>query len=396
MLRNTFEAPLRSFTHMNDYLVVGAGIIGLSIARELRRREPGASIRVIDRATSVAAEASGRNSGVVHAGFYYSPDSLKARFTRVGNERLTAWCLERNLPIRRCGKLVLARHEQELPALDELYRRGVANGVTLSMISAADARQIEPRAKAFERAIWSPTTSSVEPLAVMKALLKVARDEGVEVDFGSAWSPAVKAGVLINAAGVGAVRIAQAHGFATQYRMLPFRGAYLYSSEPQDALSTHLYPVPDPRFPFLGVHFTVTAGGRVKIGPTARPSLLHGAMLLLTQPALRGQAMEEIRKSSRRHIVELAATLADGVRASDYTEWGVPGIRAQLYDREKNALEMDFVLEGDARSMHVLNVVSPGFTCAFPFAEHVVDQLHSSSAGGAISLLPPTRETRPH
>jgi L-2-hydroxyglutarate oxidase len=369
---------------VTDFLIAGAGIIGLSIAREIRRREPKASIRVIDRAPGVAAEASGRNSGVLHAGFYYTPDSLKARFTRVGNERLTAWCLERKIPIRRCGKLVLARSAEELPALEELYRRGQSNGVTLSMISAEEARQIEPRARTFARAIWSPTTSTVDPILVMNTLLSAAREEGIEVDFGVPWSSSLRAGLLINAAGLGAVRLAQAHGFAKRYRMLPFRGAYLYSNEPPAALRTHLYPVPDPRFPFLGVHLTVTASGRVKIGPTARPSVLQGAMLLLTQPALRGQAIEEIRKSSRRHIVGRAATLAEGVRVSDYTTWGTPGIRAQLYDREKNALEMDFVLEGDAKSIHVLNVVSPGFTCAFPFAEHVVDRIHSGIANCAV------------
>ncbi len=360
-----------------DFLVVGAGVIGLSLARELRRRHPDATIAVIDRETTLAAHASGRNSGVLHAGFYYSPDSLKARFARVGNERLTAYCLERNLPIRRCGKLVVARNEDELPRLDELHRRGIANGVSLSMITAAEAREIEPRARVFERAIWSPTTSTVDPRAVMESLLRDARAERIDVRFGTAWHRGMQAGFTINAAGLGAVRIARELGFARKYRMLPFRGVYLYSSEPRESLRTHLYPVPDPRFPFLGVHFTVTVDGTIKIGPTARPSLWHGAMLLLTQPDLRAHAIEELRKSSRRHIVTLAATLAENVRVSDYTRWGLPGVRAQLYDTRKHALEMDFVLEGDARSMHVLNVVSPGFTCALPFAEYVVDQMRN-------------------
>jgi L-2-hydroxyglutarate oxidase LhgO len=358
-----------------DFLVVGAGIIGLSIARELRRRNSSATITVIEREPTLAAHASGRNSGVLHAGFYYSPDSLKARFTRVGNERLTAYCLERKLPIRRCGKLVLARNEEELPRLDELHRRGLANGVTLSMIGAAEAREIEPRAKAFERAIWSPTTSTVDPRAVMESLLRDARAERIDVQFDTAWRRDMQAGITVNAAGLGAVRIARELGFGRQYRMLPFRGVYLYSNEPRESLRTHLYPVPDPRFPFLGVHFTVTVDGTTKIGPTARPSLWHGALLLLTQPELRAHAIEELRKSSRKHIVGLASSLAENVRVADYTRWGQPGIRAQLYDTRKRTLEMDFVLEGDARSMHVLNVVSPGFTCALPFAEFVVDEI---------------------
>ena len=382
----------------SDFAIIGAGILGLSVARELRRRVPDARITVLEKEARVGMHASGRNSGVLHAGFYYSPDSLKARFTRTGNERLTAYCLERGLPIRRCGKLVIARSEAELTQLDELARRGAANGVTLQMVDATEAREIEPRAKVLERAIWSPSTSTVDPMAVMHSLLNDARSEGIEIRLNADW----RAGILpatgglparrrwasgkmpdasgqdarppfiINAAGLGAVAIAQSFGFARNYRMLPFRGTYLYSNESPGALRTHIYPVPDPRFPFLGVHFTVTVDGAIKIGPTARPSLHHGAMLWLRNPELRRHAIEEIRKSSRRHIVQLASTLAHDVRVADYTRWGEPGVRAQLYDIRRNALEMDFVIEGDERSLHILNAVSPGFTCAFPFAEYVV------------------------
>jgi len=363
-----------------DFVVIGGGIVGLSVARELRRRDAGARIVVLEKEPRVGVHASGRNSGVLHAGFYYSPDSLKARFTRIGNERLTEYCLDRGLPIRRCGKLVIARNEAELPQLDELARRGVANGVTLQRISAQEAREIEPRARVFERAIWSPATSTVDPLAVMDSLLRDARDERIDVRLGERWTPAFRAGFAINAAGLEAASIARTFGFARSYRILPFRGTYLYSNEPPGAMRTHLYPVPDPRFPFLGVHFTVTVDGSLKIGPTARPSIRHGAMLLLRNPDIRRHALEEIRKSSRRHIVGLAATLAENVRVADYTRWGHPGVRAQLYDVRRGALEMDFVIEGDARSLHILNAVSPGFTCAFPFAEYVVDHIR---AGGA-------------
>ena len=358
-----------------DFLVVGGGIVGLSVARELRRRDPGARITVLEKEARVGVHASGRNSGVLHAGFYYSPDSLKARFTRTGNERLTAYCLERGLPIRRCGKLVVARSEAELRGLDELARRGAANGVTLQVVSAAEARAIEPRARVFERAIWSPTTSTVDPVAVMNALLQDARSERITVRLGERYRTGTEAGFDVNAAGLECVSIAREFGFAQTYRMLPFRGTYLYSNEPPGALRTHLYPVPDPRFPFLGVHFTVTVDGVVKIGPTARPSIRHGAMLMLRNPDIRRHAVAELLKGSRRQMVKLAASLADGVRVSDYTRWGHPGVRAQLYDVRSHTLEMDFVLEGDARSLHILNAVSPGFTCAMSFAEYVVDRI---------------------
>lgn len=361
-------------------------MIGLCVARELKRRDRAARVTVVEKERFCGAHASGRNSGVLHAGFYYTPDSLKARFTRTGNEQMTAYCVERGLPINRCGKLVVAASEEELPRLDELHRRGIANGVTLEMISARKANEIEPRAIVHERAIWSPNTATVDPMAVMTALVRDATAEGIEIKLGTAWHPSMEAGFVINSAGLGAVRVARAFGITRQYRMIPFRGLYLYSSEPPGALRTNLYPVPDPRFPFLGVHFTVTVDGHVKIGPTARPSVLHGAMLLMTNADLRAHAVEEIRKTSRRYIVKRAATLARGVRVEDYTKWGTPGVRAQLYDTRTRALEMDFVIERGERSLHILNAVSPGFTCAMPFAEYVVD----------AALTPqPSPETRP-
>jgi (S)-2-hydroxyglutarate dehydrogenase len=398
---------LRVALKRRDFVVIGGGIIGLSIARELKQRHRGSSVTLLEKEPAIAAHASGRNSGVLHAGFYYSPDSLKARFTRVGNERLSAYCEERKLPIRRCGKLVVPRREDELPLLDELFRRGEANGVRLQIVSADEAREIEPRAKVVERAIWSPTTATVDPLLVMQALLRDARDEGIEVLLGEAArvgrtgglvSISTKTarfapGFVVNAAGLYADTVARSFGFSQHYRILPFRGVYLYSSEKPGALRTHLYPVPDPRFPFLGVHFTVTVDGRTKIGPTAAPAFWReayggltnfrpgewldvtrrGLAAVLASAGLRRHALEELRKSSRRYIVATASTLAENIHQDDYTHWGKPGIRAQLYDLRTRTLEMDFVLEGDRSSIHILNAVSPGFTCAMPFAEYVVD-----------------------
>jgi L-2-hydroxyglutarate oxidase LhgO len=388
-----------------DFLIIGGGIIGLSIARELRKRHERATITVIEKERRVGEHASGRNSGVLHAGFYYSSDSLKARFTRVGNARLTEYCERKALPINRCGKLVVTKNADELPRLDELYQRGIANGVTLEMVDAAGARRIEPRARTHERALWSPTTASVDPMAVMESMLADARTERIDVRSGTAYRSlrgdtvtttdgSIAAGHVVNAAGLYADRIARDFGAGTGYRMLPFRGLYLCSSESPGALRTNLYPVPDPRFPFLGVHFTVSVSGSIKIGPTAMPALwreqysglsnfsagefvqtlLHGALLIGSDRALRHHATNELRKWSRAHIVREAGALATGVRMEDFQRWGRPGIRAQLVD-SSGKLEMDFVVEGDARSTHVLNAVSPGFTCALPFAEYVVDRM---------------------
>jgi (S)-2-hydroxyglutarate dehydrogenase len=376
-----------------DYIVIGAGVIGLCVARELRRRFPSSPVTLFEKEPRLGAHASGRNSGVLHAGFYYAPDSLKARFTRIGNEQMTAYCESRGLPVNRCGKLVVATREEELPRLEELHRRGLANNVPLQMIDAIEARDIEPRAIVHERAIFSPTTSTVDPLAVLESLHRDAIAEGVDIRLGTAFREAPRNAFVINAAGLHADTIARQFGFARTHRILPFRGVYLYSNEPRGALRTHVYPVPDPLFPFLGVHFTVGVDGAVKIGPTAAPALwreqygglanlslrelgeiaLRGSLLLASDASLRRHAVDELRKLSRASIVARAATLVRGVHAEDYRRWGKPGIRAQLYDTKRRALEMDFVIEGDERSLHILNAVSPGFTCAMPFAQYVVD-----------------------
>lgn len=390
-----------------DYLVIGGGVIGLSVARRLRSVFPDARVVLIEKEPGFGLHASTRNSGVLHAGFYYTADSLKARFTRMGNLAMTRYCRERGIPVNDCGKLVVARGPADLPAMDELLKRGRANGVELESIDAAAAKKLEPRVKTFERAIFSPATSSVDPARVLAALVRDAGSEGIEMRSDEGYlertdrgvrtrRSEIRAGHVINCAGLYADRIARDFGFSKNYRILPFKGLYLYSDEPAGAFRRHIYPVPDLRNPFLGVHFTITSEGRVKIGPTAIPAfwreqygwtegfnLGEFAETVFRQAGLfwgadfdfRGLAMTEIRKYSRGVMARLASELAEGVDPAQYRHWGRPGIRAQLVRLSDKKLEMDFVIEGDRGSTHVLNAVSPGFTCALPFAEHVVDEL---------------------
>lgn len=389
-----------------DFLVIGGGIMGVSLAREIKARFSDASVVVLEKEPGLGAHASGRNSGVIHAGFYYSADSLKAKLTRQGNQALTAYCDEHRIPINRCGKLVVARSAGDLPQLDELLRRGKANQVPLEPISADEARKIEPRVKTFERAIFSPTTSSADPRQVLHSMSGQAAAEGIEIRMGSAYlrrrngavettQGAFSAGHVVNAAGLYADRVARDFGFSERYRILPFKGLYLYSEEPAGAFRTNIYPVPDLRNPFLGVHFTVRQDGKVKIGPTAIPAfwreqyrsfdnfklgefvevLFREAGLMVSAGFdFRKLAVEELQKYSRKRLVALASELADGVHLDDYRKWAEPGIRAQLLDIKARKLEMDFVIEGDAHSTHLLNAVSPGWTCSIPFARHVIDR----------------------
>jgi L-2-hydroxyglutarate oxidase LhgO len=338
----------------------------------------------------VGEHASGRNSGVLHAGFYYSSGSLKSRFTREGNAAMRAYCYANKIPVRTCGKLVIAAHDGERGELRRLFENGIANDVRLEWITADDARRIEPRVRTDFDAIFSPTTASVDPRSVMSQLTHDARSARIDVITSTSFVVKHDAGVMINAAGLYADKVAHLYGVGERYSILPFRGSYLLSSD--HTIRTNIYPVPDPSFPFLGVHFTVTADGHVKIGPTALPVLWreqYGGMRnfkvsevldtaadltrFVTDVSVMPFAWSELRKVSRRHIVALASRLATGIEPRHFQTFGTPGIRAQLFDRESRKLQMDFVVESGPRSVHVLNAVSPGFTCAFPFASYVAD-----------------------
>ena len=404
-----------------DFVVVGAGVMGVNIAIELKRRHGGARVRLIEKEPAPGLHASGRNSGVLHAGFYYTADSLKAKFTRVGNQLMQEYCLSRGLRVNRCGKLVVTRDESELGALDELHRRGQRNGVELHEVSEREARGIEPRARTTLRALYSPTTATVDPKAVMHAFVEDARGLGVELEFDCAYRGRSDHGVrtsrgnfdcgyLVNAAGLQADTIARDFGFSEHLRILPFKGLYLYSDEPPGAFRTNIYPVPNLANPFLGVHFTVNVDGHAKIGPTAIPCLWReqyggasGFKLGELAPTLwaclglafhagfdfRALALEELRKRGRKHMVALAAKLADGISVEQYSRWGAPGIRAQLMDVRKRTLVQDFCLEGDERSLHVLNAVSPGWTCSIPFSRFVCDQVEVSQQRSPSTPIDP-------
>ena len=395
-----------------DFLILGGGIIGLSIARELKHRFADAEITLLEKEAACGLHASGRNSGVIHAGFYYSANSLKAKLTRAGNQAMTAYCEAKKIPLNRCGKLVVAKDQDDLPQLDELLRRGKANGVPLESLTEEEARKIEPRVKTHQRAIFSPTTTSADPQRVIEEMTRDAKQEGITIRTGAPYLRTEKGLVMtpqesftvnhvVNAAGLYADKIALDFGFSERYRILPFKGLYLYSDEPPGAFRTNIYPVPDLRNPFLGVHFTVKEDGRAKIGPTAIPALWReqyrgfdnfkfgefievlfreAGLMMSSRFDFQKLALEEVRKYSRPHLVALASRLAHGVKPEDYIRWGEPGIRAQLLDIKNRKLEMDFVIEGDEHSTHLLNAVSPGWTCSIPFARYAVDQIEKAIA----------------
>ena len=266
----------------SDFLVIGGGVIGVNLALEAKRCFPDAHVTLIEKEADCGEHASGRNSGVIHAGFYYSADSLKARLTKDGNQRLTDYCTKNGIGINRCGKLIVAKNADELPVLDELLVRAQRNGVELHEITEAEAKEIEPRVRTHQRALLSPATASVDPREVMAAFVSDAKQRGIRIlnnvrylsaqnGIVSTTQGDISAGYVINAAGLYADKIAKDFGFSEHYRILPFKGLYLYANDRAKPLRTNIYPVPDLRNPFLGVHHTVTSDGHTKIGPTAIP-----------------------------------------------------------------------------------------------------------------------------
>ncbi len=392
-------------TYSYEYVIIGAGIIGLTIARELKLREPDCRIAIIEKEEHAAYHASGRNSGVLHAGFYYTANSLKARFARDGNRMLQAYCQEQGLDMNRCGKLIVASNEEELAGLEELKRRGDVSGVELYWLDEHEAAAIDPNARTYRKALFSPTTVTVDPVQVCETLKREIEGKGVTFFFNTHYASyqngevhsthqSFRCGYLINAAGLYADQIAHPLGFGRQYTIIPFKGIYLKYAKNKTDIRTNIYPVPNLGNPFLGVHFTKTVDGSIKIGPTAIPALwrenykglsrfklseflsivYYEAKLFLTNSfGFRKLALEEMKKYIKSNFIQLSMKLAHGIDPKGFGDFGRPGIRAQLLNKETLELVQDFVIEGDHRSVHVLNAVSPAFTCSMPFAIHVVD-----------------------
>ncbi len=390
-----------------DFAVIGGGVIGLNLALEAKRRYPSAKVILLEKEKDCGLHASSRNSGVLHAGFYYTADSLKAQFCRDGNRLLREYCAEKKIPVNACGKLVVAKDEQELTGLEELYQRGQINGVPLEKISAQDAEKIEPRVRTFQRALFSPTTASVNPKLVIASLIQDAISEGVDIRTDSPYLARTSDGIrskkhnfsigyIINAAGLYADKIALDYGFSKEYRILPFKGVYLYGDPSIEKLRTNIYPVPNLKNPFLGVHFTLTDEGKVKIGPTAIPAFWRehyqgferfnlqesieilgreARLFFLNRFGFRKLALQEMQKYFRSKLIGLAESMVKNLDKKHYRIWGKPGIRAQLINIKTDKLEMDFKFEGDENSFHVLNAVSPAFTCSIPFSKYLFDKI---------------------
>jgi L-2-hydroxyglutarate oxidase len=392
-----------------DVAVVGAGIVGLAVARELLTRQPDARLVVIDKQHGVAQHQTGHNSGVIHSGIYYAPGSLKARLCVEGARLMFEYCDENAIPYERCGKLIVALREDELPGLDELESRGRANGVPgLRRLAGAEIPEIEPEGRGLS-ALHSPNTGIVDYGEVARAIERELRRKGVDFALGcevkgvrrvgeatviASTNSTFRVRSAILCAGLGSDRLAVSAGASPDPRIVPFRGAYLHLAADQaPVVRGMIYPVPDPELPFLGVHVTKHIDGHVSLGPTAMlVASREGYSALRVTPRdvvstlswpgtwkvgrrFWRTGINELRMAaSRRAVVEACSQYVPGLASMRLDKLTGSGVRAQAVARDGTLVD-DFVISQTPGASHVRNAPSPAATSSFALARELVDRL---------------------
>ncbi len=394
-----------------DFLIIGAGVVGLAIARELKLREPLRKVIVLEKEPVFGKHSSGRNSGVLHSGIYYPPQSIKAQVCSQGAKEMAAYCEQHGLPFDRRGKVLVATREEDGPQIDLLAERAQANGVTAEKLDEQALKECEPEARsATSSALWVPSTAVASPSAVMESLAHETVRLGVElrcnanilaIDAGTRTAKLntgdrISYGHAINTAGLHADTVAHSFGVGRRYTLLPFKGLY-WKLGPHAGLDIRhlIYPVPDLRVPFLGVHTTTTTDGSVYLGPTAVPafgrenyqgmqgvtpyeafriSVLLMRQFLVDSDGFRRLAWQEGRRYFKRWFAQAAQAILPRLKPAHLLPSDKVGIRAQMLDRIMGRLVTDFLIERGPHSTHVLNAISPAWTSAFPFARFVLDR----------------------
>ena len=387
-----------------DIVIIGGGILGLSTAMQLLERSPQWRVAVVEKEEELATHQTGHNSGVMHSGIYYRPGSRKAQFCVAGLNNMIKFCEENEIEFQQCGKVIVALHESELGRLQDLYERGTANGVRdLEIVGPERLKEIEPHT-AGVRALWAPHTGIVDFTKVAAAFANKFHQAGGDIFTGAAVKKitrstgsvalettkgTLQAKYLINCAGLYADKVASMTGENIGVRIIPFRGEYYtLRQESHHLVSGLIYPVPDPQFPFLGVHFTRNIKGHVEAGPNAVMALrregyrkrdfsLGDSLGNLAYPGFWKMALkywkigmgEVYRSYSRRVFLRDLQRLLPEIQNSDLASGG-SGVRAQAVARDGSLLD-DFSIIQSGDAIHVLNAPSPGATSSLAIGEHI-------------------------
>lgn len=388
-----------------DVAVIGAGIVGLASATAVTRRFSGASVVVLDKEPTVGFHQTGHNSGVLHSGLYYKPGSLKADLCVRGQRAMVDFCESEGLPFKRSGKLVVATHASQIPAMEELLARGTANGLQgLRRISSDEIKEFEPHCGGVA-ALHVPQAGVADYQAVaMRLAEKLSGDlrlgqpvrrinsttDGVEIETSEGT---ISAKTLIACAGLHADKVAAMAGLETPGRVVPFRGEYYQLTQDASSLVNALiYPVPDPRFPFLGVHFTRRVDGRVEVGPNAvlamgrehyrgvsphfgelARTFTYGGFLRLAAKYWRTGAMEVWRSARRSTYAKTATELVPEIRGK-HLEPGGAGVRAQIVMPD-GTIQDDFLMIKTDNAIHVINAPSPAATSSLAIGDHIAGMM---------------------
>lgn len=391
-----------------EFLIVGGGIVALTLARELIANGVDRII-ILEKEPALGLHASGRNSGVLHAGIYYPPETLKAQLCLKGNLMMQEYCETHKLPLIHAGKVIVAKNADELSSLITLYERAKQNGAKVELIDDVSLSKLEPLALTYEKALFSHYTAIIDNKAVLTTLhQELTRTGKVEIQFDTAFMHTISDHVaqttkgtihyqqLINSAGAYADKIAHAFGIAREYYFLPFKGIYKkLIPEKAHLVNGNIYPVPNLHNPFLGVHFTKNIQGDVYVGPTAIPAfgrenygLLQGIdseawhilktqlQLFLSNPQFRHVALEEPKKYVSSCFFNDAKKLVKTLEKGWLTSTNKVGIRPQLIDMNKKELMMDFFAIKEDHTLHILNAISPAFTSSMAFAKYIMNQYY--------------------
>jgi len=390
-----------------DFIVIGGGILGLSTAWQLQQRFPGRRVLVLEKESHPAAHQSGHNSGVIHAGVYYTPGSLKARFCREGNIATKAFCREHQIPFEECGKLLVATNEVELERMQGLIGRCAGNALPIEVLDARELHRCEPNITGVG-AIFVPSTGIVSYIRICEVLADLIRDNGGEVRFHAevraireqqdrvlveSAQGSYEGGLLVACAGLMADRMVRMLGLAPAFRIIPFRGEYFLLPPRHNRIVNHLiYPIPDPDLPFLGVHLTRMIDGSVTVGPNAvlafkregyrkRDFSLREVTEMLSYPGLPRMlarnvkpALMEMKNSLfRRGYLEQVRKYCPQLTLDDLKPYPA-GVRAQAVARDGSLVD-DFLFVNSLRALVVCNAPSPAATSAMPIGAHIVDRV---------------------
>jgi (S)-2-hydroxyglutarate dehydrogenase len=396
-----------NFMAGSDLIVIGGGIVGLATAYQFQRRFPGRSCRVLDKEPVIAAHQTGHNSGVLHSGIYYKPGSLKARNCREGKLAMQEFCTAEGVPFELCGKVIVATEPEELPRLQNIYERGQANGVQCELIDRERLLELEPHAAGLQ-AIHVPEAGIINYRAVCERLVVRILEAGGEIILGArvtgfrslteetvveTTAGEFSAKQIVNCAGLHSDRVARLSGEKPSVKIVPFRGEYFeLTPEAAPLVRNMIYPVPDPAFPFLGVHFTRCIEGGVECGPNAvlamaregytktkisfrdlAESLTYPGFLRLAGKYWRMGAGEMWRSISKRAFVRALERLVPEIRAEHLIP-AAAGVRAQALARDGSMVD-DFLIEHERRVVNVLNATSPAATSSLKIGETIVDHL---------------------